>query len=67
MEKTEEIDGYTRKTRATVGETSEHFTSMMRDFETNNEQLGRIASAMELSQTNGAINVQVKDIHSLDP
>jgi methyl-accepting chemotaxis protein len=66
LEKTEEIDGYTQKTRATVSETSEHFTNMMRDFETNNEQLGRIASAIEeLSQTNGAINVQVKDIHSL--
>ncbi len=66
LKKTEEIDVYTRKTRATVNETSEHFTNMMRDFETNNEQLGRIASAIEeLSQTNGEINVQVKDIHSL--
>jgi methyl-accepting chemotaxis protein len=66
LEKTDEIGGYMRKTRTTVNETSEHFTSMMGDFETNNEQLGRIASAIEeLSQTNGTINRQVKDIQSL--
>lgn len=61
-----EISDDMLKTRKVVDKTSEHFTRMVKDFETNSGQLQRIAAAIEeLSQTNGEITSQVKDIHAL--
>jgi methyl-accepting chemotaxis protein len=61
-----EITDYMHKTKDVVVKTSDHFASMVKDFENNSVQLDRIASAIEeLAQTNTEINRQVKDIHSL--
>ncbi len=66
LKETGEIKEYMDRTRDTVSKTSEHFAGMVNDFENNNAQLGRIASAIEeLSQTNVEIGGQVKDIHTL--
>jgi len=66
LKQSSEINEHMQKTKAVVGKTSESFTRMVKDFENNSIQLNRIASAIEeLSQTNGEINRQVKDIHAL--
>ncbi len=49
-----------------IGNTSNHFGTLVRDFENNSGQLSRIASAIEeLSVTNHEIHRQVTDIHGL--
>jgi methyl-accepting chemotaxis protein len=66
LQESKEINEQMVKTKEVVGKTSESFTRMVKDFENNSTQLTRIATAIEeLSQTNGEINRQVKDINSL--
>jgi methyl-accepting chemotaxis protein len=66
LKETGEIKEYMDRTRDTVSKTSEQFAGMVSDFENNNSQLSRIASAIEeLSQTNAEIGGQVKDIRAL--
>ncbi len=49
-----------------VDKTSQHFGILVKDSESNNSQLGRIAAATEeISETNDEINRQIGDIHSL--
>jgi methyl-accepting chemotaxis protein len=66
MKETGEIKEYMDRTRDTVSKTAQQFGVMVSDFENNNSQLSRIASAIEgLSQTNVEIDGQVNNIHEL--
>jgi methyl-accepting chemotaxis protein len=49
-----------------IGNTSDHFDKLVKDFDENAGQLSRIAAAIEeVSVTNDEIHRQVKDIHGL--
>lgn len=52
QQETAEISQYARETTTTVSEASHHFNTMMHDFEEANEQLMKIAAAIEELSTN---------------
>jgi len=55
-----------KQAEGTIDRTSQHFDTLVRDFEQNSMQLSGTASAIEeLSMTNVEIHRQVQDIHSL--
>jgi methyl-accepting chemotaxis protein len=66
LKETEEINGYTQHTKQVVDRSSQNFERMVKDFESTNNQLGTIASAIEeLSVTNNEIHGKVNAIHGL--
>ncbi|MGA1861258.1 methyl-accepting chemotaxis protein [Deferribacter thermophilus] len=55
-----------KDTTEIIGQTANQFHQMIQDFETNGEQLLKIASAIEeLSITNNEIHQRVQEIHNL--
>ncbi|MBE0618004.1 MAG: methyl-accepting chemotaxis protein, partial [Proteobacteria bacterium] len=61
-----EIQGSARDAHRVVGEAAEQFDGMVRDFETANGQLQRIASAIEqVSVTNRDVHERVSTLQSL--
>ena len=63
---TSEILQYSRETDEVVGQTTDNFKTMIADFETTDDQLMKIAAAIEeLSTNNSEITEKVKSINSL--
>ncbi|MDJ0781485.1 MAG: methyl-accepting chemotaxis protein [Desulfosarcinaceae bacterium] len=66
MTETEVIQGHSSEVGESVGQTADHFEAMITDFEGTNDQLHKIAAAIEeLSLNNKAVNQKVADINHL--
>lgn len=66
MAETEVIQGHSKEVAQTVGQTAEHFEAMIDDFEGTNDQLQKIAAAIEaLSLSNKEVNHKVGSINGL--
>lgn len=66
QQETAQILGYSTDTNTVVGEATDNFKSLITDFEETDDQLMKIASAIEeLSTNNGEINQHVGDINEL--
>ncbi|KAF0179926.1 MAG: methyl-accepting chemotaxis protein [Nitrospirae bacterium] len=60
------INDNMKQAEGTIDRTSQHFDTLVHDFEQNSMQLSGTASAIEeLSMTNAEIHRQVQDIHGL--
>ncbi len=63
---TKEIQQYSEETDIVVGKTTEHFQTMITDFEITDDQLIKIAAAIEeLSTNNNEITQKIEDINNL--
>jgi methyl-accepting chemotaxis protein len=66
MTETQVIQGHSQKVGESIGQTADHFESMIDDFEGTNDQLHKIAAAIEeLSLNNTAVNEKVASINGL--
>lgn len=66
QEETVEISDYSRSTKEIVGKATENFKNMVVDFEDSNDELTKIASAIEeLATNNTEVTAKVEGINAL--